>query len=175
MPDELLISTRDRPGAYDAIETAKPGEPLFPIQGGDPFGPATVLYWASLARKAGLEEADEKAADALLRKASGAEHVAWAMQAYQRGEAAVQPAKRASYQEDAAREAAEALAGGDQRVALAHGAGRLHNSVAESILIAESLARMRVHPEAEVQIREAVALLKEAAFAIEPRRHLRRS
>jgi hypothetical protein len=65
--DTPRAATRDRLGEYDAIETAKPGEPLFPIQGGDPFGPATVQFWVDLCRKAGMAEPDRKKAEALLR------------------------------------------------------------------------------------------------------------
>lgn len=85
--DEPQFSTKDKPGAYDAIETAKPGEPLFPIQGGDPFGPPTVQYWADLARAAALElDEDDPKRARLLDKALSAEQVGWAMQAYQRRE-----------------------------------------------------------------------------------------
>jgi len=86
MTDEPTLATKDRLGSYDAIASAKPDEPLFPIQGGDPFGPPTVLHWVALCRAAGMAESSPKRADHLLRKASDAELVAWTMMAYQRGE-----------------------------------------------------------------------------------------
>lgn len=86
---DQIISTKDQIGTYDAIETAKPGEPLFPLQGGDPLAPLCVMIWAWKARKlARTMEEDDKARIKLLRKASAAEEVAWAMREYQAGEAA---------------------------------------------------------------------------------------
>lgn len=84
-PDPI-VTTKNNPGSYDAIGSAKADEPLFPIQGGDPFGPPTVLHWVKLCRQAGMDETDPKKAERLLRKATDAETVAWAMMAYQRGE-----------------------------------------------------------------------------------------
>jgi hypothetical protein len=169
MSDGPHPATKDRLGDYDAIETAKPGEPLFPIQGGDPHGPPTVLFWAKLCREAGLAETKPEEAVRLLRKASQAEAVAWAMQAYQRGLDAVPGAT--TYHDTTA----DYLATADQRSGLIRGSTRLHNVLADALPVAEMLARFRVHPEQEVNIREAVELLKEAAFAIEPRRGNERS
>lgn len=164
MGDAPIPATKDRLGEYDAIETAKPGEPLFPIQGGDPFGPATVLHWARLCREAGLEATKSEEADRLLRKASQAERVAWAMQDYQRG---MEADPRAGTYHDTA---ADYLATADRRVGLIRGATRLHNVLADALPVAEMLARLRAHPEEEVRIRDAVATLKECALKIEPRR-----
>lgn len=86
---EQIISTKDEVGSYDAIASAKPGEPLFPLQGGDPLAPFCVMMWARAARRKALRMAeDDKARAKLLRKASDAEEVAWAMKDYQRAEAA---------------------------------------------------------------------------------------
>lgn len=102
----------DAANAYDAHETAKPNEPTFTVQGGDPAGPLTVQFWADYARALARSlldgttikrpryefvttdvpdefepsEAAKVAADVLLRKATAAEQVGWAMKAYQRGE-----------------------------------------------------------------------------------------
>lgn len=181
---EVIASTKDRPGSYDAIETAKPGEPLFPIQGGDPFGPPTVLHWASLARKAGIACEDEKEAKHLLQKATDAETIAWQMQDYQRG---VTPTE----QRDDARKAREAtrpsysgwtdLTDGEtlelrqQREWRIDAVGRTHNALAIANDVAEGLAKMRCCPESEVLMREAVEKLREAARGIEPRRGNERS
>ena len=90
----------------DAYATAKPDEPTFTLQGGDPLAPALVREWALLARvRAGLipdasgilgqalEAAamhsvrdDERERDSLLVRATAAEEVSWAMDAYQKGE-----------------------------------------------------------------------------------------
>lgn len=93
---EQIISTKDQVGTYDAIETAKPGEPLFPLQGGDPLAPFCVMVWAWKARKlARTLPEDDKRRDKLLRKASAAEEVAWAMKDYQAGEGGVTAADAA--------------------------------------------------------------------------------
>ncbi len=173
MTEEPIVATKDRRGSYDAISSAKPGEPLFPIQGGDPLGPPTVLYWADLCRKAGLKESDPKKVEHALRKASDAEHVAWTMMAYQRGE--VQPEMRRATYTDTPSVVHVAQEGRQQREALIHGSGRLHNALSEAQEVADMLARLKVKPEQEVKVREAVALLKEAAFEIEPRRGNERS
>lgn len=171
MSHEPIPSTKETPGSYDAIETAKPGEPLFPIQGGDPFGPPTVLFWARQAREAGMAEPDEKKAEHLLRKATDAEQVAWRMQAYQRGEAAAE-GRRATYNDSVAEELDAART---EREARIRGSGRLHNFLAGAKEVADTLAKLRCCPEEEVKIREAVALLKSAADGVEPRRGNERS
>lgn len=168
---ERLVSTKERPGIYDGLETAKPGEPVFVVQGGDLFGPPTVLHWARLAREAGLEEVDEKKSARLLKKATAAEQVAWAMKAYQRGEASL-PGRRATYLDSDPDEQAEAAR--DRRETLIRGADKLYNSLAEALTVGEALAKLREYPDAEAKIREAVDLLNHAADIIEPRRHLQR-
>lgn len=169
---DAIPTTRDRPGSYDAIATAKPDEPLFPIQGGDPFGPPTVLHWVSLCRKAGMAATDPKEAERLLRKATDAEQVAWAMQAYQRGQAEVAGA-RVAYSDHIPE-----IDGADERHAretLIRASDRLHAILAEALTVAETLAKLRRHPEAEVKVRNGVEMFREAAFEIEPRRGSERS
>lgn len=181
MSGELLVSTKEKPGAYDGLVTAKPGEPVFVLQGGDPHGPATVLHWAGLARAAayalfeaataeGNEEAQERAKEKL-RKATSAEETAFAMQAYQRGETAID-GRAESYGGHV--DTVAAAAARDRHTVLVKGADRLYNSIAESIDVAEALAKLREYPEAEVLIRDAAAALRQAAEAIEPRRHMQR-
>lgn len=164
--NEPIPTTRDRPGSYDAIATAKPGEILFPLQGGDPFAPPTVLHWARLARVAGLQETNQEKANRLLDKARDAEQIAWQMMAYQRGEEKIEP-KHARYNDQLV---VEADSQRKVREALIRGAPSLHNALAEALLVADTLAKLRLDPEKEVEIREAVETLKMAAFAIEPRR-----
>jgi hypothetical protein len=173
MTTDAEISTKDRPGVYDAIETAKPGEPLFPIQGGDPFGPATVQFWVDQCRRAGMAEEDPKLAEALLKKASSAEHVAWAMKDYQRGIAQKEDAKpdpRPAYSGwiDTADE--ETQERRRQRAGRIEAAGVLNNALSLANSVAETLAKLKVCPESEVKIREAVNALREAALDVEPRR-----
>ena len=171
--DGLVVSTKERAGPYDGLVTAKPGEPVFVVQGGDPHGPPTVLFWAKRAREEGMAEPNKKRARRLLRKASSAEETAWAMQAYQRGETAVE-GRRASYQDDERHEA-ELDQARTERAARIRGAEILHNMLGGAAEVADTLARLRILPEQEVEIREAVEKLKLAAFAVEPRRGNERS
>lgn len=200
MTDEPHLSTKDRPGDYDAIETAKPGEPLFPLQGGDPLAPATVQFWADYARarsraclvgakvvphstfdltdeRPGYEPsgADQREAQRLLRKATQAEEVSWAFTAYQRNE--VEPTGgRATYNEDSGVDlSAEAQALVDERKARITMAGQLNNALSIAFEVAEGLSKRRILSTADMKIREAVEMLKDAARDVEPRRGNERS
>jgi hypothetical protein len=170
--DEPIISTKDRVGTYDAIETAKPGEPLFGVQGGDPFGPATVLHWVGLARAAALAESDPKKEDQLLRKATEAEHVAWAMQSYQRGEAVATPdVVRPTYNELALEPSDERT----MREAMIKATARIDNAVAIIADVVDVLAHFGAHPTQEARLRTLLAASKRVASQIEPRRGNERS
>lgn len=172
MNQDAMPSTKDRLGAYDAIETAKPGEPLFPIQGGDPFGPETVLHWATLARTAGLKENDAEKAAHLLRKACDAEQVAWAMSAYQRGEQTLE-GERAQYNDAGALEEED-----HERIvrrARIKGADRLYSLVGEATEIAGELEQLKTCMPEVAALREAIAMISLAALTIEPRRGRERS
>jgi hypothetical protein len=191
-----IVSTKDVPGEYDALETAKPDEPIFVVQGGDPRGPRTVQFWADFARasaRACLQgakvkvgdtpfelvggpedyqpsQADEREAEKLLKKATNAEQVGWAMQAYQRGEEEVS-GERAPYNDGLAEAlTAEAEDRAAQRKALIAMTSQLHNSLAIANDVAIALGKMQLLPLAEVQIREAVEQLRQAAAEVEPRR-----
>lgn len=165
MSEDIVVSTKDRPGTMDAIETAKPGEPLFTLQGGDPLAPTTIMFWANLARTAALAERNRDKAHHMLRKASIAEAVAWAFQDYQRGEG--------DEAEAAAEAAAAAIAGDELKAALAKLADKLHNALAEANDVAEALGGLGTFEDPIRRIGEAVLFLKRAANDIEPRRHLR--
>lgn len=170
---ESHISTKDKPGDYDAIETAKPDEPLFAIQGGDPLGPKTVLYWANEAREL-AKTADEKDRERLLRKASMAEEVAWVMQEYQRGIEPV-PGVRSNYADEGV---TLPVVPTDQikiRAALIAGVGRLNNAVGIAKDVEEALAGLGVHEPEQAAILNAIDQLKAIAASIEPRRGNERS
>lgn len=165
MSDEPLVSTKDRPGEYDAFETAKPGEPIFTLQGGDPLAPGTVMFWAEGARKAAFAEEKPARARLLLTKATNAEFVAWAMTDYQRGADFI-----AGQEELRLYESADPT---DRNVILARGCDRLHNCLAEANDFAQQLHDLDEFAAERGKIREAVELLRSAAKRIEPRRHLR--
>lgn len=192
MTDEIHVSTKDRPGDYDALETAKADEPIFVVQGGEPLGPPTVLHWVDLARERaralvfGSKDMDpaERAtykptaeqqaqADKLLGKATQAEEVAWAMKAYQRGEQPVAET-RARYN-DALVVADDSTAGVATRKALISSVGRLNNAAAEANQVAELLVKLEVHEDAQGHIAHGIELLRKAAAEIEPRRGHERS
>ena len=58
------VSTRERAGAYDALETAKEGEPIFVMQGGDALSPPTILHYAGMLRRDAMSEPDRATAEA---------------------------------------------------------------------------------------------------------------
>lgn len=92
------------------------------------------------------------------------------MQAYQRGAGEISGG-RAHYS-DHEDEVAEADR--ERREILIRNADKLHNSLAEALLGAEALDKLAEYPDAAERIRTAAGLLKDSAYDIEPRRHLRR-
>lgn len=177
---------------YDAHETLKPKEPPFTLQGGDPLAPATVLHWVDLARerarwimnggRAGFEpehdgeeysptEQDRVDADVLLRKATSAEHVAWEMQAYQRGEVAV-PEERASYNDLALPDGSDRLA---IRKALIRCVTQLQNARGIAKEVEEKLSGLGILPDEQARILEVILVLGEVSDVVEPRRGAERT
>lgn len=161
------ISTRERAGPNDGLETLKSGEPMFVLQGGDPFAPDTILFWAELARTAGRKAANPDDMRRLLDKASSAEVAAWEIADYQKGEDHTAPAA-SSYSGIVPGEKREEVA------SLAAIADRVYNAVADITTAIEGLKRLQLHPEAEVALREVLEPINWAVRTIEPRRHLQR-
>lgn len=100
-----MEASKSSPAPLDAYETAKPDEPIFVLQGGDPLAAPLVRIWAYLARvRAGLSgdatmidapiyvakttsvEHDPEECKNLLVRATAAEQVSWHMDGYRRGE-----------------------------------------------------------------------------------------
>lgn len=101
------MTTEEIIAPLDAYATAKPDEPTFTLQGGDPLAPHLVRLWAWFARaRAGVMDAesfgqilldtrdpiidrnlahDEREKNSLLVRATAAEEVSWAMDAYLKG------------------------------------------------------------------------------------------
>lgn len=171
---ETHISTKDKPGDYDAIETLKPGEPVFPVQGGDPLGPATVQFWADGARKMARETEDEKKRETLLRKASMAEEVAWAMKDYQSGQEPV-AGVRSNYADEGVSVGGELTDRIKIRRALIESVGTLHNAIGIAKTVEEALATLGLHEPEQAAILNAIDQLKAVAASIEPRREGERS
>ena len=93
------------PSPLDGYESAKPDEPIFTLQGGDPLASSLVRIWAYLARvRCGLRgdvswisapimvaelnsvAHDDNAVRELLTRATQAEMISWHMDGYRRGE-----------------------------------------------------------------------------------------
>lgn len=165
------VATKDRAGEYDAIETLKPGEPVFPLQGGDPFAAKCVVLWAQLAREHALSELDGEARAALLDKATSAENVAWAMDEYRRGEVAAPVAA-----EDAPK-AYSGVARDPERDAIAlrsAACDRIYDGVAQLSDAADAVKAMGGFFDAETMLRDAVTFAGVAVRDVEPRKHLKK-
>jgi len=104
MSDEP-IGSKLIPSPLDAYVSAEPDEPVFTLQGGDPLAGPLVIMWARLARarcglgfepEASLHWMDKVFRDYqvtasneredLLRRATEAETICWAMSAYRKGQ-----------------------------------------------------------------------------------------
>lgn len=176
MSEDIIVSTKDRPGEYDALETAKPGELIFTLQSGDPLAAHCIERWARMARRAALKMPEGEDQEAMLKKATSAELVAWKFREYY---AAIQRGEDPAEQEAAPiAKTFESEDVSDRNVILARAADRLNNSVGEAVMVAEALERLGDDAmfdgvNADI-IRAAANALKAVSGEIEPRRHMRR-
>lgn len=116
-----MPNTIDAPGPYDALEKAKPGEPMFTLLGHDPCAPATITEWCRLRRNLALKQYGEGAAAtdkellaAELRQCANAEEVALEFEEWRNMKEAPSAAGgRATY--NAVIKSAEELAEADRR------------------------------------------------------------
>lgn len=168
------ISTKEKPGAYDAFETAKPDEPIFTLQGGDPIAPLVIMVWAWKARQFARTLDNEKEATRLLTKASAAEEVAWAMKDYQKGGAQEVAAVRATINDtpDTLAEAQEAVT---ERKRLIEGVTKLQNAIGVARDVSEALETVESISDQIDAIEAGIYWLKLAAEGLEPRRGSERS
>jgi hypothetical protein len=110
----MTEATKTTPAPLDAYETAKPNEPVFTLQGGDPLAAPLVRLWALLARVRAntirgdsewiypplesalrsIVEHDPRECDNLLLRATQAEVVSWEMDSYAKGEESEAEVKR---------------------------------------------------------------------------------
>jgi len=101
----MTEASKSNPAPLDAYETAKPDEPIFTLQGGDPLAAPLVRLWAELARartglrphllvtmndcrRTGSEASvahDPKEVNRLLIRATEAEQISWLMDEYLAG------------------------------------------------------------------------------------------
>jgi hypothetical protein len=99
-----MASTPSTPGAYDALEKALPGEPMFPLLGRDPCAPAAITNWCHLRRNRAFKlwghsanPRDKELLAAELRQCANAEAVAIEFGDFHSGLQEV-AGERASYQ-----------------------------------------------------------------------------
>lgn len=153
------ISTKEHAGEFDCLETAKPGEPLFILQGGDPHSPATIRFWVSLARAGAMKFRSTKKREAMLRRCTNAENVAWKMEEYQNGDLAIANEPEPSV-------GTAPTAEDDQRAARIKAVARIHNMVGEGMDVYEALRRYSYYPE---NLLSAIDILRSVADITEPR------
>lgn len=98
-----MEATKDHPAPLDAFESAKPNEPIWTVQGGDPLGAPLLRIWAVFARiQAGVitanctngvfeqilraannnPPANEREEEALLVRATATEEISWSFDRY---------------------------------------------------------------------------------------------
>lgn len=99
---QKLAATKEQPSALDGYERAKPGEPIFTLQGGDPLAVEMTKEYISRRRRAALEIEDSQKQEAELMRCMEAERTLWAMQEYLRSGKAAQVDERAALSEPAA-------------------------------------------------------------------------
>ena len=116
------MATIDEPGPFDALEKAKPDEPVFSLLARDPCAPATITEWNRLRRNRALKlygGADASVADkellvAELKQCANAEEIALQFEEWRKGyETPDMIGVRASYNEII--KSAEELAEADRR------------------------------------------------------------
>ena len=174
----MTEATKTNPAPLDAYETAKPDEPIFTLQGGDPLAAPLVRIWAYLARvrcgftgdvsmidapiyvaKITSVEHDSEECRNLLIRATQAEQVSWYMDGYRRGEINL-TAELASVDD------LEKLDTYDIRRRFV---SRLQNSIGEILDFTEELID-RGFLESRKQSENAVAMLKALNELVEIRR-----
>lgn len=101
----MNASTKDQPGAFDALEKAEPGEPMFPLLARDPAAPGAITEWCRLRRNRAVKlwgdskrVADKKLLAAELDQCANAEEVALQFAEWREDRAPVE-GERSGYQE----------------------------------------------------------------------------
>lgn len=176
-----MTSTAATPGEYDALEKARPDEPLFTLLARDPAAPATVRFWVDRRRAALMDELGEctskaghfpapEGIRAELSKLTEAEMVAFEMDRWRKGqpEHDTTTPKRASYSdngpevqsEETARKHAVALSAADLGEA-AYFANEARQRLTEYGAI---------EPELAAQLEVIVTQLVAAQDAVTPKR-----
>ncbi len=160
-----MENTKESPGPFDCFASAKPNEPIFTLQGGDPLAAPLVLAWARDARTMGLglstrDNAVERSkGNALLLRATEAESVAWAMQDYYAGRTEEELEEEAKAEVLPEVETREQVNEHRERLAASRA---VSNSVAECIKAAETSDRFELATASSV-LRTSADALKRVA------------
>jgi hypothetical protein len=185
---DALTPTREEPGPFDGMENAKPGEPVFTLQGGDPLAAALVQLWADAARvRAGIITADSLAIgfaklagvaarepvgqhkrDEMKIRATEAEAIGWEMSAYRKGEKLVEKETESYSGHKESGESKEQAKRTRSLHDLAHNIEEAKYYVSETALGLDSLDR--THPAVASRLRDIAAELDGHARAIRPAR-----
>lgn len=189
---EALIPTKEHPAPLDAFETAKPNEPIWTVQGGDPLGPPLLRLWAVLARLRagrplttgslsawldGVREVaeshsvadSERESSNLLVRATATEEISWAMDDYARGDhgqSVAQPAAAAETHLDEL----ERIDLHDLRVRAVQ---RINNMAAELTEIDSALAAHGFTDARCGNVHMIISELKNLTAVVEPRRMMK--
>lgn len=115
--NEPAVGSIDKVGPYDALEKAKPGEPMFPLLGRDPAAPPAITEWARVRRNRAMKNygessnaANKELLAAELRQCANAEDIALQMGEWRTQHQIADGPARASYNDviKSAEEQAEA-------------------------------------------------------------------
>lgn len=184
MTDDF-VPTKEEPGPFDGMENAKPGEPVFTLQGGDPLSAPLVQLWADAARvRAGsgtldassfaklaqvatTDQAGKHKREELLLRATEAEGIGWAMDAYRKAEQVVERVTE-SYSGHVQSEESKAEAKRQQ--GLHDLAQRLEEAKYHANETADALDAMEGFHDLAEMLRATVGQLDAVAVAIRPKR-----
>lgn len=168
------MSTKEEPGPFDGLERAKPGEPVFTLQGGDPLASRLVRIWVWQARKAALRNralTDEERGGKLI-KIREAEVIAEDMEEYRTGHA---PEPAADAADKTPRYSGhtstpEEIEAKRRFYTVKIASERLHNSVAEIVEAATALEALDAELYPTERLINISDDLKELAMDVTPKR-----
>lgn len=166
MSADGLPATKEQPSALDGYERAKPGEPIFTLQGGDPIAVEMVKLYISKRRQRALDMDEGREAEAELVRCSEAERTLWAMQNYLAGRAQVDAQEQSERSDEP-----EAVDLFDCRVRAANKLNEMRGELNE---IGIELKRRGFTVQSDAPLYSALDLLEDMKDLIEPRRLFRK-
>jgi hypothetical protein len=165
-----MVSTKDIPGPLDGLQRAKPGEPVFTLQGGDPLAPPLVREWVRKRREAALQMPEGPEQDAQLIRCREADEIAMDMDAYRRGEVETEArtanVPTTSYGGAGSEDMAAAIRLSQLRL---HHARKLDNAVSDTVDAAAFSRTIDLIDTAE-ELEDAAAVIRRVAEDVRPSR-----